>query len=416
MKTLKNLLAITIALTMVGTVSAQTHIYVTGSTAFRSSAVGAINTLVGKTPDAWDGNSSGVTTSTNANAQIWNTATYIVKASWSGSTGGIQTVAGAPNFNVRFLANIGTNGVVAGSNNSDPRGSSSTNAEAHVPDMNFADTFQGGTPFNGKVNGVTYANETDNSIGIVTFRWTASENFPGTNMTPQLAQYLYTNVGVAPLSLWTGNSVDAAKVVYAGGRDPDSGTRATTYAESGIGIFTGVQQWQPINISSGVIGDIQLYPPETVNGISLPQGQGGESSGSSLRAFLTNTLSATAAGEYNGATTAYLMAYLGVSDSNGVISGQVAPNGNAVGLTWNGVAFSQTAVEQGQYTFWGYEHLDYVGNLDGNSGTGGKLAFATNLKNGVAGSSSATLNPNVALGDMQVQRFSDGGNVQPIGF
>ncbi len=416
MKTLRNLLAITIALTMVGTLSAQTHIYITGSTAFRSGAVTALNTFLGKTPDAWDGLSSGVTSSTNANAQIWNTGTYIVKASWSGSSGGIQTVAGAPHFNVRFLADIGTGGVVAGSGNTDPRGASSTNAEPHVPDMNFMDTFQGGSAFNGTVNGVAYAVETAPIVGVVTFRWTASTGFPATNMTPQLAQYLYLNVGVAPLSMWTGLTADATKVVYAGGRDPDSGTRATAYAESGIGIFNVVQQWQPINISAGVIGDIKLYDPQIVNGISFPQGDGGESSGSSLRAFLTNTLSATAAGEYNGAGTGYLITYLGVSDSNGVISGQVAPNGNAVGLTWNGVAFSQTAVEQGQYTFWGYEHLGYVGNLDGNNTSGGKLFFANQVAAGLLAESDATISPNVKYGNMAVSRASDGGNVSPNGF
>ena len=268
MKTLQYLLTIVAAVTMVGTASAQTKIYVTGSTAFRTAAVTAINTVLGVTPAAWDGNSSGVTSSTNANVQIWNTGTYIVKASWSGSSGGIQTVAGAPHFNVRFLANIGTNGVVAGSNNNDPRGSGSTNAETHVPDIAMSDVFQGGSPFNGTVGGVAYASLTDNKVGIVTFRWTASASFPGTDMTPQIAQYLYTNVGVAPPSLWTGLSSDASKVVYAGGRDADSGTRGTTFAETGIGIFASVQQWQPINISGGSIGDIKLYDPETINGIS----------------------------------------------------------------------------------------------------------------------------------------------------
>jgi len=412
MTTLRNLLAITVALIMIGTVSAQTRIYITGSTAFRTATVTEINNFLGITPNAWDGNSSGVTSSTNANAQIWNTGTYIVKSSWSGSSGGIQTVAGAPRFNVRFLADIGTNGVVAGGNNSDPRGSSSTNAEAHVPDIAMSDVFQGGSPFNGTVNGVAYAALTDNQVGIVTFRWTASNGFSGTNMTPQIAQYLYTNVGVAPLSLWTGASADASKVVYAGGRDPDSGTRGTTFAESGIGIFTGVQQWQPINVSGGVIGDIQLYPAETVNGITYPQGDGGESSGSSLRAFLNNTLSATAAGEYNGASTGYLIAYLGVSDSNSAIGASIP----AVGLTYNGIAFSQTAVEQGQYTFWGYEHLDYAGTLDGNNTSGGKLFFANQIKAGLLGETDTQLSPSCKLGNMKVSRASDGAIVSPIGF
>jgi hypothetical protein len=412
MKSFKILTALALASLTIATASAQTRIYITGSTAFRTATVNEINAFLGTTPSAWDGNSSGVTSSTNANAQIWSTGTYIVKSSWSGSSGGIQTVAGSPHFNVRFLADVGTNGVVAGSGNSDPRGSSSTNAEAHLPDIAMSDVFQGGSPFNGTVNGVPYANLTDNKVGVVTFRWTASANFPATNMTPQIAQYLYTNVGVAPLSLWTGNASDASKVVYGGGRDPDSGTRGTAFSESGIGIFTGVQQWQPINISAGVIGDIKLYDPQLINGITYPQGDGGESSGSSLRAFLNNTLSATAAGEYNGATTAYLMAYLGVSDSNSAIAGSPA----AVGLTYNGAAFSQTAVENGSYTFWGYEHQMYVGSLDGVNTSGGKLFFANGIKNGLLGETDVQLSPNCKLSNMQVSRSADGGNVSPNGF
>ena len=412
MKTLKILLAVAAALITVATASAQTRVYITGSTAFRTAAVTEINNFLGVTPTAWDGNSSGVTSSTNANVQIWVTGTYIVKSSWSGSSGGIQTVAGAPHLNVRFLADVGTNGVVAGSNNNDPRGASSTNAEPHVPDIAMSDVFQGGSPFNGTVSGVAYSTLTDNKVGVVTFRWTASNGFPATNMTPQIAQYLYTNVGVAPLSLWTGSAADASKVVYAGGRDPDSGTRGTSFAETGIGIFAGVQQWQPINVSGGVIGDIQLYNPETINGITYPQGQGGESSGSSLRAFLNNTFSATAAGEYNGASTAYLMAYLGVSDSNSAIGAGIP----AVGLTYNGIAFTQGAVENGQYTFWGYEHLMYAGNLDGSNVNGGKLFFANGVKNGLLGETDAQLSPNCKLANMQVSRSADGGNVSPNGF
>jgi hypothetical protein len=146
-----------------------------------------------------------------------------------------------------------------------------------------------------------------------------------------------------------------------------------------------------------------LYPRTTVNGVDTQQdGNSGESSGSSLRGFLTNTVNASAIQNaidptYNGG---YLVTYLGVGDFNNV-SGS-----GAVQLLYTGNAFSQASIEEGKYTFWGYEHLDYKSTLSGV-----KLSFATNLRNHIQAETSATLSPNVALGDMQVSRTGDGGIV-----
>jgi hypothetical protein len=400
---------------------AQTKIYITGSTAFRGAAVPAISaTLAGTVSIAYDGNSSGVTSQNNANAVTWTGGNIggtavTIKASWSGSAAGIQTVAGAPDFNVRFLPDGAT-----GSANSDPRNTANP-AELAVPDVCMTDVFQGASPFNGTFNGHTYASLTDNTVGVVSFVWAASKNFPlGTgsapvssySFTPQLAQALFP-IGAIPLSMISGNTSDRTVGVYATGRDPDSGTRLTAMAESGVGVSTFLQQWKP-TVSSGTITALTLYPVQTINGVStVVDGNSGEASGSTLRGYLTNTLTAAAYQTWSGSlTNGFLLTYLGVGDFNNVSAG------GAVQLLYNGVPFSQGAIEEGRYTFWGYEHLDYKSNL-GNGSTGGpavKLTFATNLKNNIAGSTSATLNPNVSLSDMQVQRFADGGTVTPISF
>lgn len=415
MKTLKSFLAITLALASIGAVSAQTKTYITGSTAFRSATVAAItSTLSGTVSIAYDGNTSGVTSQSNANAVTWTGGNIggtavTIKASWSGSAAGIQTVAGtsgggAP-FNVRFLPDGAT-----GSANNDPRAGANAN-EAANPDISMADNYQGTTPFNGTFQSVVYSSLLDNLVGIVTFKWAASVGFPANqSMTPQLAENLYQNLGITPLSMWTGVSGDRTVGVYATGRNPDSGTRITTFAESGIGVFRLVQQWQP-TLSGATITALQLYPVESINGVSTQvDGNSGENSGSSLRNFLTKTLTSGAYQTWDPSlTNGYMLTYLGVSDFNSV-SGS-----GAVGLFWNGVDFSQAAVMEGKYTFWGYEHLDYKSNL-GNGTTGGpavKLSFATNLKNNIVATSSATLNPNVKLSDMQVKRFVDGGRIDP---
>jgi hypothetical protein len=414
------------ALLMAGTASAQIKIYVTGSTAFRGAAVNEIgHTLAGTVSVAYDGNTSGVTSSGNANAVTWTGGNIggtavTIKASWSGSGAGVQTVAGAPSFNVNFLPDG-----ASGSTNSDPRSGANPH-EAAAPDIAFSDIYQVSTFFNGTFQSVSYSPLVENLVGAVTFKWVASTGFPigtGTgqkssySVTPQLAQALLT-VGAIPLSGFTGNNGDQLVGIYATGRNPDSGTRGTTFAESGVGVFTFVQQYKP-TISGTTATALTLYPVETINGVSTSQpGNSGESSGSSLRAYLNLTLTAAAYKTFDGTqTNGYLLTYLGVSDANTTIGAATNP---AVELGYNGVYFSQAAVEQGQYTFWGYEHEYWKSTLGtgavGSTNDPVKLTFAQNLRNNIKAETSAQLSPNVALGDMTVQRTIDGGNITSINF
>ena len=96
------------------------------------------------------------------------------------------------------------------------------------------------------------------------------------------------------------------------------------------------------------------------------------------------------------------MTYLSVSDYNNV-------SATAVKMKYAANDFSQLAVEQGQYTFWGYEHLDYKPTLFSI-----RLTFATNLRDHILRETSGTLNPNVALSDMLVGRFADGDVVTSL--
>ena len=76
------------------------------------------------------------------------------------------------------------------------------------------------------------------NVGVVTFKFVKNIRAPAslTNMTPLLAQALWAN-GKLPLSMWSGNPSDSNTFVYATGRDPDSGTRKTTFLETGIQNF-----------------------------------------------------------------------------------------------------------------------------------------------------------------------------------
>ena len=251
--------------------------------------------------------------------------------------------------------------------------------------------------------GVAYASLTDNVVGVVAFTFAGSKGFPaGQSMTPQIAQSLFPG-GNVHLSQFTGSSNDDNTGVIATGRDDDSGTRLTAMAETNVGVNTVLTQYKP-TVSSGTITSLALYPMATINGVSHPAGDGGESSGGSLRAYLPDTVSVGAAQQVDSAFTGgFLVTYLGVSDFNSVSSA------GAVALAYTGVPESQAEIIEGAYTFWGYEHLDYKSNISGI-----KATFATDLANQITNSSSATLSPNVSVGDLKVQRFGDGGTVSSL--
>jgi len=397
------------ALSLAGTGIAQTKIYITGSSAFRSATHTAVDTLLagsGTIVKASDNANFG-----SANAVSWTGGSVggqpvTIKTSWSGSAAGIQTVAGA--LPVRFLPDGAT-----GTANTDPRNAANP-AETATPDIAFADNYQSSTVFNGTFNNVAYQPLTDNIVGVVTFRWIASNGFPaGQTVTTQLAQYLFGS-GSIPLALFTGLPADHNKVVFATGRDPDSGTRITTFAESGIGVFSIVKQFQPTTfaddpavtgVDTSIVSAQRLYPVQTINGVSTQfPGNSGESSGSTLRGFTNKTLAASVYDPDGvGNTAGYYVTYMGTSDASTVLAASVKP---AVPLRYNGVDFSTTAVQEGQYTFWGYQHLMYRAGL-----SGAKLTFATSLRTTIVNTSAATLAPNVKLSDMQVSRTSDGGQV-----
>ena len=194
-------------------------------------------------------------------------------------------------------------------------------AETAVPHVAMSDNFQGSTLFNRTFLGVTYNTMTDTPIGVVTFKWVASNGFPGTNITDTQAQQLW-GAGFAPLALFTGNATgngtvrngDQLKVVYATGRDPDSGTRLSAFADAGIGALATVVQYKATVAGDTVTGLVK-YPIQIINGVSTGSlGNSGESSGSSLRAIHEQDPDCECVSNRRcQRDRGYLMTYLGVS-------------------------------------------------------------------------------------------------------
>lgn len=418
MKLLKSVLA-TAALAAFATSAAHaaTTIRITGSTAYRTAVTNAIENIMGGAGNfeaVYRDSDSGVTSEINAKASIFKgnitgaNNPVTIKCFWSGSVGGVKTVAQSLTLANSWIADAeltGTNGV---SHKASP-----TYDAAVTADITMSDTRQSTTKF-------TSPALTATRVGVVPFVWIKSNGAPSglSNMTGLLARAVLSNPGV-PLAQFTGNSADTT-MVLAVGRDQDSGTRVGAFAESGFGTLTAPIQWK-IN-GTGSVSNVELYPAQTILGDSYAIGTSGYSGGGNVVAALNLTGSATApvydtsAGAigdpaallYDGA---YYVGYVGTSDaksltghSQNVTTGIFTSTGALQVLTYNGVQYSYANVKEGLYTFWTYEYIMWRSGLGSDGVTVGNA-----LKNEIL-NNTASLS-GIRVGDMHASRTIEGGVV-----
>jgi len=263
---------------------------------------------------------------------------------------------------------------------------------------------------------------------------------PFSNITQQAAAQLI-DAGSVPLGqLATGTSGalvgDTNDYAFLVGRNEDSGTRIVTQAEAQVGngssnfgnnmvqyyaVYSGTfstdKNFTPSSLLVGgtnvietggtaaTITDIGLWPANqqlftepTVEWTSAPgtnfSGHSGQVSGGDVATMLeANTpvyLNLTGidggAGQPsnwdpngNGNSTdqsnkAYIVGYIGVSDASSIPS-----SNNAKVLTYNGVAYGPTDVFNGNYSFWGFEHMYYKTGGTNAIGVIGSKGFADTL-------------------------------------
>jgi len=357
---------------LAATAEAQTVVRLTGSTAYRSQTHAAIQAIMTGEVFAYQGG-----TLNSANRSIFsgtvNGNPVIFKCSWSGAVAGTRDLT-QQNL-LEFYAD--STPMSGGGTANTPAGNLVANEGA--ADIAMYDQFQTSTVF-------TQPDTVDTIVGIIAFKWMASPGFPVTNFTTQQAITL-AQAGELPLSFFTGNVGDQASKVYFTGRDPFSGTRLVSFAESGIGIFSNVIQYSP-TVSGATITAIAPY---------APGGNGGVSSGGTLAQHLRKTFT----GAVNGGNGAHFITYMGISDA-AVALGVADANGSpATELAWNGETYSEAKVQQGKYTFWSYQQLAYLPSLSGT-----KLDVADTLK-------AAIIAADTTLAGMQVTRPTDGGFVSP---
>jgi len=350
--------------------SAQTVVRIVGSTAYRAQMNTALRNLIASTTGAGYGYVG--SNQNNANQAIYKGTvagqSVIYLTSMAGSTGGIQI--NSQGLNSNFLATTATTSV--GGTASLPAGT-----DPQPSDVNMADTTQAATQF-------TSPALTAIKVGVITFEWICNDGAPAglTNVTPQMVKALYAG-GTASLATFTGVPTDDAVTVYAVGRDFDSGTRSATFAEMGISNIDPVNQYQ-LTVSGGFITSEVIWPPYTLLGLPVVEGNGGYSSGGLIATAFTNPSS--------DSTKAYL-SYVGVSDAATAVAG------GARSLKFMGVPYSLENVYNGSYAFWNYQFVCYKTTLTGPKKTLAD-ALATRIKN---------FDALVKLSDMRVVRNNDGG-------
>lgn len=401
MKTLKTLIAGFVALACVSIAQGQTTLRLTGSTAFRANALTAVTHIY----DAGFSYAYTGTSFTGSNQAIFvgtiGGVPTKIKTTWTGSEGGMQTVAGS--VSISFLPD--STPVSTGGTPNTPPCTSGGGCDNSIPDVEMADSFQSSSAFFGLYRGVTYQTltESPNSpVGIVPFKFIASKGAPAslTNITFKEARALY-GAGALPLAFFTGNTADETFTVVATGRDPDSGTRLNTFAETGLGPLASVKQWEPLDAANnlvitanGVVAKYAPWPASTVNGIPISVFNGGYNSGGNLSKAMANTTPANTA----------MISYLSVNDADA----NSLPNG-AVELSYNGVTLGNTGgnynnaavLTEGKYTFWCYEHVYYR--------SGSPVASVADL----IANQLKTADAPVLLTSMKVERATDGSVVFP---
>lgn len=397
------------------TASATVTIRLSGSTAFRAATVSAIKaSMSGGSPQyAWQSSSS----FTGASFHIFRGTVsgigdpdVIVKCSWSGSVSGVKAVTTSQLLT--FLADstpMSTTPTTA-ANGANVNASNLVSNEG-APVICMSDTYQGST----KYQAITLTDDT--IVGVVPFIWVASNGAPAslTNITPLAARSLLTNGAMSP-SIATGNVADASDTagtgfwLYMAGRDPLSGTRVTAFAESGFGTKSEANQFRPK--ATGVSGtfvcsEIEQTPADPAND-AVHAGDGGETSGGTLADKMRYDYSSVAENSLLGlsGTKVVMVTYMGTSDAARATTGTGSSvtggsSGNAKQLTWNGVPYSTANVQEGYYTFWGYEHIMVKPGQPNAAAL--RARMVTNFP------AFLSLSGGIDESTMRVQRFDDGG-------
>jgi len=210
-----------------------------------------------------------------------------------------------------------------------------------------------------------------------------------TNLTQPQAYYLESAAGTLPSAYFGGSST--ADTVYLVPRNTQSAVRTET--DLNIYFAGNIAAWTTNQSAFSIYG-----PPwsTTPIGQPVPDPNGGQSSGGAVRAVVTALTNAI---------------------------GTVAPQdiGTLTPLSFNGVPFSITNVENGTYSIWNPEHWYYQQTGQSGAPSPNQLYMINALLAAVTNATFQATSP-VFVGNyapnaaMQVQRLQDGGPITSLNY
>jgi hypothetical protein len=417
MKLHRILTAGALALSLAANANAATYsIHIAGSSAYRAAVHKGVLEILGSSAKAAyaDGSTlskanaaifTGTTSAaiTTNNGTIPSGTVITVYTSWTGSVAGLYSVVNQASTSRGFLPSTTTTST-SGTADSADIGKALITDTTSVVDIALSDVNASSATAvirSDLSSSVTEASI--GSVGICPFKWIISGTTSGiTNITSQNVRNLYkTTNGTIDKSFLTSGTLTGT--VYAFGRDADSGTRLTAFAETGLGVAYTANQYGLLTSGSlTTTGTLGLTPAATINTVAYTQGQTGYASGGDLVKAIAYT---------GSATTATAIAYVSVSDAQSALGASPA---TAEELTYNGIPYSVANVKKGAYTFWSYEHLFYrTSDSTAAAGLFGE-ALADQLYN-VTVTELASSAYYIPVSAMSVERFNeeDGGTVLP---
>lgn len=402
---------LTAALVAVGIVSADAAntIYLTGSSAFRGNCY---NVLAAAAPTGpWDA-APDIATRGNGTASkssymlfhgnIGGTETF-VSCYWSGSEAGIASVAGnnidndgspLPGAPATFMK---TDGTVSYTGSSSGPSGAELEATSRNADLAMADTSKDVSLSS------AFTLHDFGKVGIVTFTWV--KNYQSTPLTAwnRLTNITHEQIRVLlgfpqVAAFFTGNTGDTNNV-FPIGRNKGSGTRVNTLADCGYGITKPVVQFSINGIPFSGVGDASTLTEVDNNGY--------ESGGDVAKALRVD--GTQAATDLLGGTGYIAVGYLGTGDA--IASADAGNNLGAltVANNWlalNGVMESDGAIEEGQYSMWGNEHLYGANGISGYKLDFG-VAFRSLVASSLGGSDPAAHSGGINLSYMHASKETD---------
>ncbi len=441
---------VTVALLALGVVaqaSADPVVYITGSTAFRSTAMASLLSNAGTNsggvfdPGTITSVTYGNSNPSGANYGVFhgtiNGQAVYINVVWSGSEAGVASAANTALVNTDRSGNpiplagspatwLNVTNVVLQSGNNTIASNPAANlleSSSHGADLAQADTSQAvsWTPYVANtptalkdfgVEGViTFAisrNNQEGNTGSGIPSGASNEWIHCSNITLPQLQTLLAN-GEVPAGFISGNTNDNDFTVYCVGRNLGSGTRMNTLGGSHYGTHNPVQQY---SIGYGI------EEPTHLNSLILTnEGNNGYESGGDVAKALgivTPEGSCQQADPYNGGIGWFAMGYISPSDALNTGNFGGAPTN--VWVTVDGVPSSNATIENGTWWLWGREHLLGKENISGTALFVGNTLFSSFTKylsvqgmGVVAGGH----DPAIQLGLMNVHKNSDTEFPQP---